>query len=600
MIPVSAQWQEAIRQQFRYQAYLRCRIQVVPPGLTEGLRAESNDTEVVSDISKIQNTRDTQPIPYVSCENHRWLLDGSFVVIPSQGKVDDWWSTPVTSSKTLKFYFDKTYSIPGIYFEWDVVSGSHPASITLRGYNALGVQTHSYTVDSIFSATGFIDAPFEEVQRIEIDITDWDLPDWRARINDILFGLAATYDSINNGRVMSAKTVDRSSPFSDRLPTHTASISLRNLDKEFDPSLSKGVSKYLTRKQLAEIQLGFTTYVDPINGNATVEWTDWLPYWVDSFTIPADSKEVSITYTSRLAYLTQDFLMDMYSGAERTLYDIAEYVLENTDIIRRSDDEIPWKLSDKLKQFKTTAPIPKESVNSILQLIANAGACWLHSTPLDDHIAISDFFDGDTVQQLNLTTELGDPQITVAKQLYSISIGLYKYTIGEESEEISKGEYQLSGRSTLNIEYNCDTAVNVTCLVNGATQVSFTPYSSSAVLVLDAASSGATVTVTLSGKKVDNSVSYIETYKDATVTQGEIVTIDNPFITDTKSAKLLSDWIVAWYARKQSYTASYTGYPELVVGDRVRVDTVYGSSDTSVLSNRIDFNGAFTGELEAR
>lgn len=600
MIPVSAQWQEAIRQQFRYQAYLRCRIQVVPPGLTESLQVETDATDPASDISKIQNVDDKQPTHYITCEPHRWLLDGTFVAIQPGESVDDWWSTPVTSTKTLKFYFDKTYSIPGIYFEWDVVNGSYPESITMRGYNAEGTQTQSYTVNNIASSTGFVEAPFEEVQRVEIDIDSWGLSDWRARINDIIFGLSVTYDSINNGRVMSAKTTDTSSPFADRLPTHTASTSLRNLDKEFDPSLSKGVSKYLTQKQLAEIQIGFTTNVDPDTGEATVEWTNWLPYWVDTFTIPADSKEVSVTYTSRLAYLTQDFLLDPYPGTERTLYEIAELVLKNSDIVLRNELEVPWQLSEKLKQFKTVAPIPKESVNSILQLIANAGACWLYSTPLDDYIAISDFFDGEPVQQLDLTTELGDPQITIVKQLYSVSIGLYKYTVGEESEEISKGEYQLSGRSILSIEYNCESATNVTCLVSGATQVSFTPYSSSAILVVDADSSGATVTVTLSGKKIDKSVSYIETYKDNTVTQGETVKVDNPFITSTESAQLLSDWIVQWYSRKQSYVAAYIGYPELTVGDRISIDTVYGNSDVTVLSNKIDFNGAFNGELEVR
>ena len=600
MIPVSAQWQEAIRQQFRYQAYLRCRIQVVPPGLVEGLQATSDDTDSASNISKIQNTDGKQPTHYITCEPHRWLLDGTFVAINPGESVDDWWSTPVTSSKILKFYFDKTYSIPGMYFEWDVVNVSYPDSITLRGYDATGSEVQSYSVNSISSATGFVEAPFENVKRVELEIASWSLPNWRARINDIVFGLSVTYDSINNGRVMSAKTTDKSSPLSERLPTHTASTSLRNLDKEFDPSLLSGVSKYLTQKQLAEFQIGFTTKVDPDTGEATVEWTNWLPYWVDTFTIPADSKEVSISYTSRLAYLTQDFLLDPYPGTERTLYDIAELVLQNSAIVLRKEGEIPWQLSEKLKQFKTVAPIPKDAVNSILQLIANAGACWLHSTSLDDHIAISDFFDGDTVQQVDLTSELGDPQISVEKQLYRVSIGLYKYTVAEDNSELSKGEYTLSGRNTLNIEYNCNTATNVTCLVEGATQVSFTPYSSSAVLVVDAAEDGATFTVTVSGKRVDNSISYLETYRDDTVTQGEEVKIDNPFITDAESAKLLSDWIVSWYNRKQSYVASYLGYPELTVGDRIKLDTVYGKNDVTVLSNRINFNGAFSGELEAR
>ena len=55
MLDVSAQWHNASRQQFRYQAYLYASLQVIPPGLREGSVVESDYTNTHADVSKLKD-----------------------------------------------------------------------------------------------------------------------------------------------------------------------------------------------------------------------------------------------------------------------------------------------------------------------------------------------------------------------------------------------------------------------------------------------------------------------------------------------------------------------------------------------------------------
>ena len=600
MIPVSANWTNAVRQQFRYQAYMRTRIKVVPPGLAEGLVIDRADGEAYADKEVLFNESPDLPQHYITCEPHRWLLDGTFKSLPDNTKVDDWWSLPLTESRFLQFTFDKPYTIPGIYVEWDLVNNTFPEEIVLRGFNILGAKSYEYTVTNITSSKGFIVAEMDDVKSYEIEIVKWGFSGWRCRINEIMFGLKVSYDSINNGRILSATFLNKSDPTANELPWRTVSTSLRNLDIEFDPTLRKGISKYLVQKQLAEYQLGFTTAVNPLTGEATVEWTDWMTYWVDSLKIPADSKNAIIDATSRLSFLTKDFIDDSYNVQERTLYDLAQTVLLKSDIVKKDEDEVAWRISDRLKQVKTTAYVPKTETNAVLQLIANASACWLHSDPVTDQVILEDLTGATPVQEVNLTSELGDPEIVLDKHLLAIRVGINKYEIDTEEREIAKGEYLLKGRSTLEISYGSGAAVEVKCELSGATQVSFTPYGTAAVLVVDAPSEGATVKVSLKGKKILETTSYIETYRDLITPSGTTVTIENPFITNSETAKLVSDFVLAWYNRSMQYSIPYIGYPELVAGDQILLKTIYDEHTVTTISNTIEFNGAFKGKLEAK
>ena len=599
MLPVSATWQQAIKEQFRYQGYLRVILQVTPPGLQDALQIKTPDSESFSN-PEVMNDSSSDVVPYASLENNRWLLNGKFDILDDGVVTDDWWSTPLATGeiKTLLFTFDKIYNIPGIYFEWDVVNQTYPALIRVTAYGTENTEIGSAEVSNISSATGFVDLPFDNVLKVKLEILDWNVTNWRARIAEILFGLYAKYDSINNGRVSSAESYDYSSPISEDLPKHTISVKLRNEDKEFDPSLTTGVAKYLARRQLIQYQWGFATSYNK------VEWAPLMDYYVDSFKIPEDSKEVELSATSRLDFLEEEYRFSEYNSAKRTLYDIAQEILSRSSIIKEADTETPWELSNTLKQFSTSAPIPVKSVKSLLQLIAGAATCWLRTNAQNGYVAITDFLTdsvGQVKTSVGLTQELGDPAFDIQEQLLSLSIGVYAYTVSSEKTTLSENEYSINGETTLTINYNVNTARSPECQVSGATLVSFTGYSSSCIVVIKPSSgTTANATVTITGYEVKSSVTYIETYRDTSITHGLAVQIDNEFITDTASLSKLSNWIVQWYQKRQKIEIPYIGYPEIVAGDSAKLTTIYGTHDVDILGNKISFNGGFNGTLEVR
>lgn len=596
MIPVSTEWHNAIKQQFRYPAYFRMTIEVVPPGLREGLDVSSTYTDSRSANPDVLAMRLGSPTPYATLEQNRWQLNGRYSILESDGTSDDWWSEEVSSGNTnIDFVFDQTYDTPGIYFEWDVANGTYPTNVSIRGYDALGTLLQEYIITSIDSATGFVEAPFENVKRVLITFNSWNKTGWRARINQIVFGTYASYDSINNGRVQGVDTNDVSSPFCDELPKHTLSVRLRNQDQEFDPSLNSGISKYVATRQKVQVEWGFT--VAPNN----VEWSPVLTYYIKDFSVPSDSKEVKIDTTSRLAMLTQNYRVDDYTGSSRTLHSIAQRILQNSGIIKSYASEEPWVLSNTLKQFTTSAPVPIMSANALLQLIAGAATMWLGTDATTGYVKIDDMRRGASTTELTQMVQLGDPEIKIQDLLYKINVGIYKYNRESTQSEITKGEYLVTGRATLQIEYGDEAALDVTCSVSGATLVSFTPYGMSATVVLQSQGTSSVATIVLTGYRVKKSVAYVQTYIDNTITHGLEVTIDNVFVTEAETAAAITDWFVAWYNRRQMYKIPYLGIPELVPGDTVSLVTNYGTeSSIQVLGNKISFNGGFSGTLEVR
>lgn len=596
MIPVSAKWREAIKGQFRYQGYLWFLLQVSPPGLHENMVVTTDDSETVSDVAVLDDSDSATPTPYATTELNRWLLNGSFEVLPKDAKVDDWWSTMMTdNAKQLVFDFDKTYDIPEIFIEWDVLQGTYPRRISVVGYGATGDEVGNFDVTDISSASGNIDTPMDNVKQVVITIVEMRVPLWRVRINEIFFGVYAKYDSVNNGRIMKAESYDLADPLNAKLPTHTMKVTLRNLDKHFDPTLEKGISKYLARRQIGKFQWGFVT------AYGVTERTEQLHYYLDSFTIPKDSKEIQLTTTSRLALLTEVYKLSPYNGATRTLYDLALEVLQRSNVLKEFDGEIPWELSDKLKSFSTTAPVPREAANKILQLIAGAGLCWLTTNPLNGFIKFDEFSSATDPSEVTVHQELGDPEVDVRDQLHTVSIGVYKYSPEKEEKELSKGDYSIAkGDTTLMIDYNCKYAQDVKVAVSGATLVKSTPYSGSVEIVVRTTAATATATITVTGKEVKSSVAYTTTYTDNTITQGLDVTVENPFITSTDKLQEITDWVKKWYSVSQRYTIPYLGYPELTAGDPLEVNTVYGDHSATVLGNKITFNGGFKGTLEVK
>ena len=185
MLTVSAQWHNASRSQFRYQAYLYASLEVVPPGLREGAKVTSSYTNSQSTTDKIMDGLYDAPTHYATLERNRWLLDGTFQIIESTDLFDDWWSKYAVSDSqpVIKVTLDKPYTIPGMYFRWDKENNTCPKSIRVVGYNSSKVAKYNIEVDNINSSEGFFEnLAMDDIQYVDIEILSWMSEGWRARL----------------------------------------------------------------------------------------------------------------------------------------------------------------------------------------------------------------------------------------------------------------------------------------------------------------------------------------------------------------------------------------------------------------------------------
>ena len=429
MLPVSFDWKYAIKQQFRYPGHLKVTMYVVPPN------AEATPVDIrksmyaQSDYRFLSQPPKFSPNSWATLETNRWRLDGSCDIVPDRSSVildDVWFNLRTDSSLVLTFEFGDVVSFPDIYAEWDAYGGNYPQSVQVVGYNSEGTAVKSYT-STVSSSKGLLGTPMRDVKKVVLTLSNFKKNNWRIRAYRIVFGEVLEYTSEGSGKILSAEMFSSFSPLNNELPLDTFSVSLRNLDKEFDPMFESGVSGYFRPRQRVEILWGFDTDAD------TTEWAPAINMYLESFSIPQDSKSVTINAVSRWSLLTnEDVGESVYTGEVRDLFSIAASL---GDI---PQDSIPVEL----KQIKTSAPLPNVARNVLWQYIAGASCCWLGSDPTTGQLTIKPAGTQGEATSVHFTQELADPAIEILEKVHSISIGVYTYSQEPDSNNISsKVEY---------------------------------------------------------------------------------------------------------------------------------------------------------------
>lgn len=592
MLPRTPEWKNAIKAQFRRQAYLKFRLEVTPPDLKRGLQVTSSDTWYNSSVKSITDSNTEIPQRYFSFERNRGVLSSKTKFLRKEQKTQDWWAKYNQSGiYEVTFTFDKTYTIPGVYVEWDSETNSYPSKFSILGYSLDGNQKYKYNKANLTSPKGFNEAPMDNVKSVKLQINSWINPTWVPRINEVVLGVLVDFDSINNGRITKANVINSAQPLSDELPKSTVTITLRNMDNYFDAKLSTGISKYLARRQVASYQWGFMLEPDK------VEWLPKLPIYINTFDIPQGSKDVKINLTSRMSFIAKKYKVGTIPREPVSLYDIAEEVLLNSGIMNDTTGIAPWELHKAMREFKTSAPIAADNTTVLLQRIALASACWLKIDMLTDHIKFVRP-DATPTHEITQSQELGDPAAKINDKLRSISFGVYKYNTINEFIDVAIGTYNIAGTRVITIDYNVPFATEVVAQVQNATLQSATYYATCATLKLTAPVKSQNVTITLRGKEVKQSIAYIETFRNELVSDGTDVIIENPLITETDKLSELSNFVKKYYEKRATYKSQYEGYPELEAADTIVFASTYDQSNVNVVSNSIDFNGAWKGTIE--
>lgn len=595
-LEVSDRWRESIKSQFRYPGYLKVLLALVPDEIREGAIAEALQTEGISSTVQLTDGTSAAREPVATFEKNRWCGDGKqYLPSPtaSNNNEIEWWSNTVNFDEEhpieLSFTFDDIFSFAGLFITWDVETNSWPTDWEVVGYKQNGAEQR-YRVTTTQSSDEFAETPMDDVVRITIKIFKWSKPDWRVRINEVTFG---TYLNFSNDNISKADSSVAVSPIMEDLPTCQFSFTFNNYNKDFDPQLQQGYAKYLTRKQLLKAQWGFETSY----GN--IEWMEPWPLYLNSWQIPADSPEVTLTARSRLSFMDTEYIKGTYDGDTHNMYDLTIHILENSNIIKETNPEIPWEISETLKNFYTRAPMPISATNSLLQLIANATGHTLDTNLRNGYIRIKPPVT-ETDYSVGVAQQMGDPSFEIQDRLKSVKVGIHSYSPAGKYTEVYKTELILSDTTEIVCYYNSDKIVRG-AYVQSASNAIIQPvatYARAMVLKVKPEYTNAPCSISIYGEVIEESVTMLEMYNDPRIPRGVEIEVDNELITEVETATYLANYLVGYYKRRNHMSVPYLGYPELEAGDRINIPTNYGEDVGDVISAKLSFNGGFSGTLK--
>ena len=594
-LQVSSKWKKSIKEQFRYPGYLKVLLALVPDEIRESATAVVSQTEGISSPAQLIDGVSAGREPVATFERNRWRGDGKQYLpsaTVSNNSEIEWWSNTVHFNEEnpieLLFNFSDTFSFAGLFVTWDTETNSWPTDWEVIGYKENGTE-QKYRVTTTQSADEFAETPMDNIVRVRIKIYKWSKPEWRVRINEVTFGTYLTFSNDNINKADSSVAV---SPVMEELPTCQFSFTFSNYDKAFDPQLQRGYAKYLARKQLLKAQWGFETSY----GN--IEWMDPWPLYLNSWKIPADSPEVSLVAQSRLSFMDTEYIKGTYDGEKHNMYDLSIHILENSNILKETNPEIPWEISETLKSFYTRAPMPISATNTLLQLIANATGHTLDTNLRNGYIRIRPPVT-ETDYSVGVAQQMGDPSFDIQDRLKSVKIGLHSFSLKDEKVEVYKTELILSDTTEITCYFNEDKiAQNLYIFHENSKIQKVATYARAVILKVQPIEPSKPVTITINADIIEESVTMLEMYNDPKVPRGIEVEIDNELITEVETATYLANYLVGYYKRRSYMDVKYLGYPELEAGDRISIPTNYGEDTGDIVSAKLTFNGGFSGTLK--
>ena len=191
----------------------------IAPGAEEDAVASSPSAYPNSDLSLVPTG--TKSAPAITLEMNHWGLDGTFDYASDQ-KIA-FWSNELSGDDCafanppeITISFDEQYTSMGVYLIFDTATGGYCPSVTIKWYQGeLLKQSKDFYPNS---NQYFCEQLVESYDRIVVTLNSTNLPQKRARIEQILFGVYRTFDMTS---IRSASIVNETSISGLELPVST-------------------------------------------------------------------------------------------------------------------------------------------------------------------------------------------------------------------------------------------------------------------------------------------------------------------------------------------------------------------------------------------
>ncbi len=237
---------------------VRATMDIIDPDITYGTvtgstqTAYSNSAQVHDGITELQ--------PYATLEDNRWVLDGSFDIAHAGMTEQVGYESSTMSSTTNTLNISITMPIGGVsvlqaltlFFPTADYDGV-PDSFTVDIYS-LGTSYHTETktgnTDSVLVFRNFT---VYNPDQIRINVTKWSMPRRRVRIAEIFCGLREEWNNDRLAEFSLRQQVDFSCV---SLPYGTATLTIDNSDKEFEPRAKGNLFQSLEERQGIKLWMG--------------------------------------------------------------------------------------------------------------------------------------------------------------------------------------------------------------------------------------------------------------------------------------------------------------------------------------------------------
>lgn len=434
MQTVSEKWKNVHKQSLLGESFVEVSLDIADPDAIADASSQDNGAVYISDSSQVVSEVDKNVVPYCTLEQNIWLLDGGRKAIPesnytNSGYVGDTLSDDVcvfsNKTPTITINFTRAFEnlIPGITITWSVAHGEFADSFIVTAYNGDTVVAKKEVIGNR-DVKSIVWMDIIDYDRIVIQIKKWCLPYHRARVEEIFVGMNRVYSKTDLFDYSHTQLVD---PVSTSLPKMEIAFSIDNVDSEYNPYNTEGMSKYLMSRQEVKARYGLKL------NDGTIEWIKGGTFYLSEWYAKQNGMTADFTARDLLEFMSATYV-DNHDLSPRTLYELAEIVLTAADLPLNSDGSVKWFIDDSLKSITTTAPLPEDSLANCLQVIANAGECVLYQDrngilriePLK--YEVSDY-------SINSFNSYSKSELTISKPLKQVSVQVYSYKIGDNGFE---------------------------------------------------------------------------------------------------------------------------------------------------------------------
>lgn len=438
MQTVSDSWKNEHQKSILNESFVEVSLDIADPVAIADAKSTDNGAIYISNSESLTDGGETASVPYCTLEQNLWCLDGSRKAIPETSIDKTSFISDVLSDDTCVFSgkiptitidFDEIHPtlIPGITIRWSSAYNEFAESFDVVACNGNTiVASKSVTGNKAVKSLIFVD--IANYNKIVILIRKWCLPNHRARVEDVLVGINKVYGKSELFDYSHKQSVD---PISTSLPKFEINFSIDNVEGDYNPYNHYGLAKYLMERQEVKTRYGLKL------SDGTIEWIPGGTFFLSEWYAKQNGLTADFTARDMLEFMSEIYT-ETHNLSSRTLYALAELILNRANLPLTSSGQKRWVLDDSLKNISTTAPIPTDTLASCLQLIANAGRCVLyqdrngilHIEPLKGSDTDTS---EDTDYKINSFNSYSKSEISLSKPLKQVKVKVYNYTSASDS-----------------------------------------------------------------------------------------------------------------------------------------------------------------------